>query len=59
MSYGPVVATRTPKVMILSECAVSTMRHTWSSSIGAQHDHDMRLEESSLDVGTPNMQFYS
>jgi len=55
MSYGPSCGR---KVRILSECAVSTMRHTWSSYIGAQHDHDMRLEESSLDVGIPNMQFH-
>lgn len=27
-------------------------------SIGARHDHDMRLEESNL-VGTQNMQFHS
>jgi hypothetical protein len=28
-------------------------------SIGAKHDHDTRLEESNLDVGMQNMQFYS
>jgi hypothetical protein len=27
-------------------------------SIGAQHDHDTRLEESNLDVGMQNMQFH-
>ena len=28
-------------------------------SIGAQHDHDVRLEESNLDVGMQNMHFHS